>query len=204
LNRRRRKLQRCVISSFDVAKANVDFLILRFARCVVTVRDFLFTRSRAMNGSGMDGRIALLAAAAVALVCVGVPSVSRAQAQGEVQQVLPRLQIARGAQADVAARNAAPAARQAGGAVSDNAKAMARLLGEDHPLVRSGMADRPPPATRMGAGVKRTDMSRMHYSVGVRNADGTLAVECEQGESAAVHAAHRHAAASKQGAHDAE
>jgi hypothetical protein len=156
-----------------------------------------------MNESGMNGRIALIAAAA-ALVCFGVPSVSRAQAHNEVQQVLPRLEIARDAQADVAARKAAPATKQASAAVSDNAKAMARLLGADHPLVRSGMADRPLPATRMGAGIKRTDMSRMHYSVGVRNADGTLAIECEQGESAAAHAAHRHAVASKQGAHDAE
>jgi hypothetical protein len=145
----------------------------------------------------------LLAVAAVA--CLGSPAWAQSASAGEVRQVLPSLQVVRDSvtgrlraptheEVAVQAASDSKVAAQRGTQTGGNA-AVASVLGANHPLVRSGAANAPAPTARMGAIAKRTDISKMHYSVATRGADGRLEVNCAAGESAADHALHGNAGA---------
>jgi hypothetical protein len=144
-------------------------------------------------------RQAFLAAVA-AVACIGAPAWAQSTSAGEVRQVLPSLQVVRDSvtgrlraptHEEVAAQAAkdSKAAAQRGTQTGGNA-AMVSVLGANHPLVRSGAANAPAPTARMGATAKRTDISKMHYSVATPGADGRLEVSCAAGESDAEHALH--------------
>jgi hypothetical protein len=154
-------------------------------------------------------RLACLVAVAAA-ACMGSPTWAQTAAPGEVRQVLPSLQVVRDpvtgrlrapTHEEIAAEAAAAAQqRNAGGASGGNA-AMASVLGANHPLVQRSAAAPAAPAARMGAVAKRTDISKMHYSVATRDANGHVDANCVAGESAADHALHSSATAVK-GARD--
>jgi hypothetical protein len=96
---------------------------------------------------------------------------------------------------------AAQAASAQQRSVSGGEAARAGVLGANHPLVqRSASATAAPPA-RLGAVAKRTDLSKMNYSVATRDANGHIDATCVAGESAAEHALHGAAQAAK-GARD--
>ena len=147
-------------------------------------------------------RQACLAAVAAA-ACIGSPAWAQTASAGEVRQVLPSLQVVRDSvtgrlraptHEEIAAQAAAmpKASAQQGNAsgVSGGSAAMASMLGADHPLVQRSAATTGAPAARMGAVAKRTDLSKMHYSVATRDANGHIDTNCVAGEHAAEHALH--------------
>jgi hypothetical protein len=149
----------------------------------------------------------LCLAAVVAAACIGSPAWAQSASAGEVRQVLPSLQVVRDSvtgrlraptHEEIAAQAAAaPAQRNASGG---NAT-MAGVLGANHPLVQRSAATTAAPAVLMGAVAKRTDISKMHYSVATRDANGHIEANCVAGESAAEHALHSGVQAAK-GARD--
>jgi hypothetical protein len=139
-----------------------------------------------------QARLAAVAAAA----CIGSPAWAQTASAGEVRQVLPTLQVVRDS---VTGRLRAPTheeiAAQAASAsqqrsASGGSATMAGVLGADHPFVQRSAAASAAPAARMGAVAKRTDISKMHYSVVTRDANGHFNASCVSGESAAEHALH--------------
>jgi hypothetical protein len=149
-------------------------------------------------------------AAVAAVACIGLPASAQTASAGEVRQVLPSLQVVRDAATgrlraptheEIAAQAAAASQqRNASGAGGGNAT-MASVLGANHPLVQRSASATAAPAARMGAVAKRTDISKMHYSVATRGANGHVDTTCVGGESAAEHALHSGANTAK-GARD--
>ena len=132
---------------------------------------------------------AVLPLAACALAALSALATLPASAQAQAQRIAidPETGQLRAPEADeLAPARANPAAR----AATPNSAARAAAADE---------RAKPASGTRFGAKGFRVDPSRMSFTVVRRDADGSLATQCVNGESAAQHAMHNIAAG---GGHD--
>jgi hypothetical protein len=131
------------------------------------------------NRTAKHAVLPLAACAAVALSVLAAPS-AWAQAQAQRIAIDPETGRLRAPEADElpAARANAGAARAAAATSAARAAAPAEERAK------------PAAGTRFGAKGFRVDPNRMSFTVVRRNADGSLATQCVNGESAAQHAMH--------------